>query len=86
MGLIALIYLLACGSLLFWIGFRIDTGKWRWYCTCLQLVYQWAILSTSLFFSSAAKTFNKKGMVGNGVLALFYCVRHNISTSFIVKL
>ena len=27
MGLIALIYLLACGSLLFWIGFRIDTDK-----------------------------------------------------------
>ena len=27
MGLIALVYLLAYGSLLFWIGFRTDTGK-----------------------------------------------------------
>ena len=27
MGLTALVYLLAYGSLLFWIVFRIDTGK-----------------------------------------------------------
>ena len=77
MGVIALIYLLACGSLLFWIGFRIDPGKdiplelVLHLPPALRLAYERAVLSTSLFFSSATKTFNPKGMVENGVLTLF---------------
>ena len=74
MGLIALVYLLAYGSLLFWIVFRTDTGK----DIPLALVLHPPPASLSAgsieyqpIFLLGSKDIQPQRMVENGVLTLF---------------
>lgn len=86
-GLIALIYLLACGSLLFWIGFRIDTGKWRWYCTCPPASLWAGSIEYQPIFLLGNKDIQPKRNGGKRSIDTIFIVSDIIFfTSFIVKL
>ena len=79
MGLLALICLLAYGSLMLWAGFRIDTGRDMPLAAVLHMPSGWLIsglcLATGVFcgtlsamsFAEAEKVWHKKGLV-----ALFF--------------
>lgn len=81
MGLLALICLLAYGSLMLWAGFRIDTGWDVPLAAILHMPSGWLIsglfLSTSVFFFiSATKTFaiGKKEWLKTGALAMGFII------------